>query len=106
MQVLAAALLTLILSTRTLTGDVNRCPYGCECSEWRSYSVSCSEIDTMPTFPANTETLRLLETRLTSVPQNAFSNMVNVSIIYLSVDVSLRRLEKHSFYNLKKITHM
>ncbi|XP_037393297.1 thyrotropin receptor isoform X2 [Pygocentrus nattereri] len=95
------------------------CPYGCECSEWRSYSVSCSEIDTMPTFPANTETLcglsnynetterrRLLETRLTSVPQNAFSNMVNISIIYLSVDVSLRRLEKHSFYNLKKITHI
>ncbi|XP_066532494.1 thyrotropin receptor isoform X2 [Hoplias malabaricus] len=48
----------------------------------------------------------LYETRLTSVPQDAFVNMVNVSVISLSVDVTLKRLEKHSFYNLKKIKHI
>ncbi|KAI4893398.1 hypothetical protein NFI96_010130 [Prochilodus magdalenae] len=63
MQVLAAALLTLILSARTLTGDAVRCPVGCECSEWRSTYVSCSELDAVPVFPANTETLITLETQ-------------------------------------------
>uniref|UniRef100_A0A3B1K2T5 Thyrotropin receptor n=1 Tax=Astyanax mexicanus TaxID=7994 RepID=A0A3B1K2T5_ASTMX len=89
-----------------LGGDSDLCPDGCECSEWRSFSVSCSEIGAIPMFPAKTETLRLYETRLTSVPKDAFANMVNISVIYLSVDVSLRRIEKHSFYNLKKITHI
>ncbi|XP_046729425.1 thyrotropin receptor isoform X1 [Silurus meridionalis] len=49
---------------------------------------------------------RLYETRLSSVPEDAFASMVNISLIYLSVDVTLRRLEKHSFFNLKKITHI
>ncbi|KAJ8411777.1 hypothetical protein AAFF_G00154150 [Aldrovandia affinis] len=33
-------------------------------------------------------------------------NMVNISRIYISVDVILKRLEKHSFYNLMKVTHI
>ncbi|XP_072535869.1 thyrotropin receptor isoform X2 [Salminus brasiliensis] len=106
MQVLATVLIILNLLTGTLTGDIDRCPHGCECSEWRSYSVSCRDIDAMPMFPASTETLHLYETRLTSVPEDAFANIVNISLIYLSVDVSLRRIEKHSFYNLRKITHI
>ncbi|KTF81834.1 hypothetical protein cypCar_00047272 [Cyprinus carpio] len=48
----------------------------------------------------------LYESSLPTVPQDAFANMVNISRIYLSVDVSLSRLEKHSFYNLRKLTHI
>ncbi|KAG9282531.1 thyrotropin receptor [Astyanax mexicanus] len=107
MRGLGSALVTLYsLLSVALGGDSDLCPDGCECSEWRSFSVSCSEIGAIPMFPAKTETLRLYETRLTSVPKDAFANMVNISVIYLSVDVSLRRIEKHSFYNLKKITHI
>ncbi|XP_045915992.1 thyrotropin receptor isoform X5 [Micropterus dolomieu] len=32
--------------------------------------------------------------------------MVNISRIYISVDMTLQRLEKHSFYSLRKITHI
>uniref|UniRef100_A0A4W4GT60 Thyrotropin receptor n=1 Tax=Electrophorus electricus TaxID=8005 RepID=A0A4W4GT60_ELEEL len=106
MQIFAATLITLILSTGTLTGDVNRCPYGCECSEWRRCSVSCSDIETIPIFPADTDTLHLFETRLASVPEDAFANMKNISVIYLSVDDTLKKLEKHSFYSLKNIMHI
>ncbi|KAL1254340.1 hypothetical protein QQF64_016569, partial [Cirrhinus molitorella] len=78
----------------------------CECSQWKAFAISCMGIDVIPTFPLMTEFLSLYETSLTTVPQDAFANMANISRIYLSVDVSLSKLEKHSFYNLKKLTHI
>ncbi|CAM9341733.1 unnamed protein product, partial [Lampetra planeri] len=48
----------------------------------------------------------LFETRLSSVPAEAFADLVNVSRIYISVDVTLRRLERHSFHNLRKVSHI
>nr|AAN01360.1 thyroid-stimulating hormone receptor [Clarias gariepinus] len=105
MRLFALVLIT-VFSHQTCSEDFNSCPKGCECTEWKGYYVSCTDIGTMPRFPGNTETLHLYETRLSSVPQDAFVNMVNISLIYLSVDVTLRRLEKHSFYALKKITHI
>uniref|UniRef100_A0A8C9U4I2 Thyrotropin receptor n=1 Tax=Scleropages formosus TaxID=113540 RepID=A0A8C9U4I2_SCLFO len=81
-------------------------PHTCDCSEWNTWAVSCFDVDLIPALPESTETLRLLETRLHSVNQDAFANMVNISHIYISVDVTLKSLEKHSFYNLKKITHI
>ncbi|XP_026773200.1 thyrotropin receptor [Pangasianodon hypophthalmus] len=105
MRLFALVLMTFF-STRTCTGGINNCPNGCECTDWRGYYASCTDIATLPRFPANTETLRLYETRLSSIPQDAFVDMVNISLIYLSVDVTLRSLEKHSFFNLKKITHI
>ncbi|KAJ8341241.1 hypothetical protein SKAU_G00335320 [Synaphobranchus kaupii] len=60
----------------------------------------------MPTFPASTETLWLLETRMTTVPCDAFMNTVNISSIYIHGDVILKRLEKHSFHKLMKVTHI
>ncbi|CAN9507646.1 unnamed protein product [Ophioblennius macclurei] len=82
------------------------CPAVCECSEWRTHTISCYDIDILPRFPASTETLWLFETRLLSLPGDAFANMVNISRIHLSVDVKLRRLERHAFYGLRKITHI
>ncbi|XP_076874272.1 LOW QUALITY PROTEIN: thyrotropin receptor [Brachyhypopomus gauderio] len=106
MQIFASAVITLILSSGTLAEDINSCPYGCECSQWRRLSVSCSDIEAVPVFPADTETLHLYETRLPSVPEDAFANMKNISVMYLSVDDALKKLEKHSFYNLKNIMHI
>ncbi|XP_050995377.1 thyrotropin receptor isoform X2 [Labeo rohita] len=96
----------LILSLMCVIGYTKSCPHSCECSQWKAFSVSCMGIDVIPTFPLMTEFLSLYETRLTTVPQDAFANMVNISRIHLSVDVSLSRLEKHSFYNLRKLTHI
>ncbi|XP_061119222.1 thyrotropin receptor-like [Conger conger] len=95
-----------VISPAYILGDSEPCPAICECSEWMTYTISCFDIDVMPTFPASTETLWLLETRLTAVPHDAFVNMVNISGIYIYGDVILKRLEKHSFYNLMKATHI
>ncbi|XP_065124958.1 thyrotropin receptor [Paramisgurnus dabryanus] len=99
-------LLVLMLSPVCVMGHFMSCPRGCECSQWKSFSVSCTDIDVIPTFPAITEAINFYETSLTTVPQDAFANLVNISRIYLSVDVFLSRLEKHAFYNLRKITHI
>eukprot|EP00063_Salmo_salar_P086699 XP_014061534.1 PREDICTED: thyrotropin receptor [Salmo salar] len=106
LQVITWALFTLVtLPIETLV-DFDSCPTVCDCSERKTYTISCFDIDVIPTFPASTDTLWLLETRLKSVPGDVFSNLVNISRIYISVDLTLKRLERHSFYNLKKITHI
>uniref|UniRef100_H3C6J9 Thyrotropin receptor n=1 Tax=Tetraodon nigroviridis TaxID=99883 RepID=H3C6J9_TETNG len=104
---LRCALLALVLlPVGGCSEAADSCPAVCECSEWRSRTISCFDIDILPRFPANTEILWLFETRLTSVKADTFSSMVNISRIYLSVDVTLQKLEKHSFYSLRKITHI
>ncbi|XP_064178886.1 thyrotropin receptor-like isoform X1 [Anguilla rostrata] len=105
-QYFMSVLFTLFMSPANILGDSDSCPAVCECSEWKTYTISCFYIDAMPTFPASTEMLWLLETRLATVPRDAFMNMVNISEIYIYGDVILKRLEKHSFYNLMKVTHI
>uniref|UniRef100_A0A8C7RT20 Thyrotropin receptor n=1 Tax=Oncorhynchus mykiss TaxID=8022 RepID=A0A8C7RT20_ONCMY len=82
LQVITCALFTLVTLPIKTLGDTDSCPTVCECSEWKTYTISCFDIDVIPTFPTSTET------------------------IYISVDVTLAGLERHSFYNLKKITHI
>uniref|UniRef100_A0A674F4Z1 Thyroid stimulating hormone receptor n=1 Tax=Salmo trutta TaxID=8032 RepID=A0A674F4Z1_SALTR len=82
LQVITCALFTLVTLPINTLGDTDSCPTVCECSEWKTYTISCFDIDVIPTFPTSTET------------------------IYISVDVTLAGLERHSFYNLKKITHI
>ncbi|KAM8832563.1 thyrotropin receptor [Spinachia spinachia] len=101
MQVLTCALFALVSASQA-----ESCPAVCECSEWDTHTISCFDIGILPRFPAGTETLWLFETHLSAVPTDAFANMVNISRIYISVDVMLQRLERHSFYSLKKITHI
>ncbi|XP_026147335.1 thyrotropin receptor isoform X2 [Carassius auratus] len=103
---MATNVLSMLLSVVCVIGYTNSCPRNCECSQWKAFVVSCMNIDVIPTFPPKTEFLSLYESSLMSVPQDAFANMVNISRIYLSVDVSLSRLEKHSFHNLRKLTHI
>ncbi|KAM4521547.1 thyrotropin receptor [Odontesthes bonariensis] len=105
MQVITCALFTLVSLSRAAS-DADSCPAVCECSEWRTHTISCFDIDILPRFPASTETLWLFETRLLSVPTDAFASTINISRIYISVDVKLQRLEKHSFNSLRKITHI
>ncbi|XP_071781028.2 thyrotropin receptor [Centroberyx gerrardi] len=106
MQVITCALFTLVSLPISAVSEPESCPSVCDCSEWKAYTISCFDIDTLPRFPASTEILWLLETRLSSVPADAFAYMVNISRIYISVDVMLERLERHSFYSLRKITHI
>uniref|UniRef100_A0A8C8CB09 Thyrotropin receptor n=1 Tax=Oncorhynchus tshawytscha TaxID=74940 RepID=A0A8C8CB09_ONCTS len=82
LQVITCALFTLVTLPIKTLGNTDSCPTVCECSEWKTYTISCFDIDVIPTFPTSTET------------------------IYISVDVTLAGLERHSFYNLKKITHI
>ncbi|KAK7895861.1 hypothetical protein WMY93_021186 [Mugilogobius chulae] len=60
----------------------------------------------MPEFPVNTQELWLLETKLSSVPQDAFAYLLNISHIYIFNDNTLRHLEKYSFYNLPRVRHI
>ncbi|XP_022620292.1 thyrotropin receptor [Seriola dumerili] len=106
MQVITCALFMLVTLPVSSVSEADSCPAVCECSEWRTHTISCFDIDILPRFPASTETLWLFETRLSAVPADVFANMVNISRIYMSVDVKLQRLERHSFYNLRKITHI
>ncbi|KAG7509538.1 thyrotropin receptor [Solea senegalensis] len=100
------ALFTLLCEPVLAVSEADSCPAVCECSEWQTHTISCFDIDFLPRFPASTETLWLFETRLSSVPADAFANMVNISMIYISVDVTLQRLERHSFYSLRKVTQI
>ncbi|XP_068199130.1 thyrotropin receptor [Antennarius striatus] len=106
MQVITCALFTLITLPISAASEADSCPAVCECCEWRTHTISCFDIDILPRFPASTETLWLFETRLSSVQADAFSSMVNISKIYISVDVMLQRLERHSFHSLMEITHI
>ncbi|XP_075993497.1 thyrotropin receptor [Genypterus blacodes] len=107
MQVIRCMFLTLLsLPVSSVPAAAEYCPAVCECSEWKAHTISCFDIDILPRFPASTETLWLLETRLSTLPADAFANMVNISMIYISVDVTLERLERHSFSSLRKITHI
>ncbi|XP_053880834.1 thyrotropin receptor isoform X5 [Malaclemys terrapin pileata] len=47
-----------------------------------------------------------METHLRTIPSGAFSNLPNISRIYISIDATLQRVEAHSFYNLSKVTHI
>ncbi|KAJ3606594.1 hypothetical protein NHX12_026115 [Muraenolepis orangiensis] len=105
MEVLAGVLVSLVSLVPTGSSSLS-CPAVCECSRWRLLTITCFDLHTLPRFPASTETLWLLETRLPSVPTDVFSHMVNLSKISISVDSRLQRLERHSFYSLEKITHI
>ncbi|KYO19755.1 hypothetical protein Y1Q_0021029 [Alligator mississippiensis] len=84
-----------------------RCPpAACECSDWDRHKVTCKETRSMPSLPRDTQTLRLMETHLRTIPSEAFSDLPNISRIYISIDATLHRLEAHSFYSLSKVTHI
>uniref|UniRef100_A0A669PG91 Thyrotropin receptor n=1 Tax=Phasianus colchicus TaxID=9054 RepID=A0A669PG91_PHACC len=84
-----------------------RCPSAfCECSDWDDYKITCRDIHFIPSLPEDTQTLRFMETHLRTIPSEAFSNLPNISRIYISIDETLRSLEAHSFNSLSKVTHI
>nr|7T9I_R Chain R, Thyrotropin receptor [Homo sapiens]7T9M_R Chain R, Thyrotropin receptor [Homo sapiens]7T9N_R Chain R, Thyrotropin receptor [Homo sapiens] len=78
----------------------------CECHQEEDFRVTCKDIQRIPSLPPSTQTLKLIETHLRTIPSHAFSNLPNISRIYVSIDVTLQQLESHSFYNLSKVTHI
>ncbi|XP_050925074.1 thyrotropin receptor-like [Lates calcarifer] len=77
----------------------------CHC-DWNIHSVSCFGAEVMPVFHSSTQEVWLVGSKLSSIPQNAFANLNNISHIYISDDDTLRYLEKHSFHNLSRVTHI
>uniref|UniRef100_A0A8C0VZB0 Thyrotropin receptor n=2 Tax=Castor canadensis TaxID=51338 RepID=A0A8C0VZB0_CASCN len=75
-----------------------------------SMGLSCTGITSpLPIVETNCVTYfhrKLIETHLKTIPSHAFSNLPNISRIYLSIDATLQQLESHSFYNLSKMTHI
>uniref|UniRef100_A0A3Q0S049 Thyrotropin receptor n=1 Tax=Amphilophus citrinellus TaxID=61819 RepID=A0A3Q0S049_AMPCI len=94
---------TFIIVKTTL--HLEYCPPQCQC-EWETHSVSCFGVEVMPVFHSSTKEVWLKGTKLSSIPENAFENLANISQIYISDDSTLRYLERHSFYNLSTVTHI
>ncbi|XP_046869702.1 thyrotropin receptor-like [Hypomesus transpacificus] len=82
------------------------CPPFCDCTNWDIRTISCFKIEVLPSFHPSTTHLWLEETRLSSIPPDAFANMVNISHIYIFDDESLKLLDRHSFHNLPKASHI
>ncbi|XP_043929969.1 thyrotropin receptor isoform X2 [Protopterus annectens] len=93
-------------SVEELQPTTSPCPSPCECSEWQALKVTCRQIGTLPSFPAATETLRFMETQLQKIPSGAFTNLPNISRIYITIDITLQKLEAFAFNNLMKVTHI
>ncbi|XP_038603987.1 thyrotropin receptor [Tachyglossus aculeatus] len=88
-------------------GDGELCPASlCECSDWNKFKITCKDIHFIPRIPQDTQTLGFMETHLKTIHREAFSNLPNISRIYVSIDATLERLETHSFYSLRKLTHI
>ncbi|NXV54166.1 TSHR protein, partial [Uria aalge] len=96
-------LLVLVLCSQ----GTERCPSAfCECSDWDDYKITCRDIHFIPRLPEDTQTLRFMETHLRTIPSDAFSNLPNISRIYISIDETLQSLEAHSFNSLSQVTHI
>ncbi|KAK6304788.1 hypothetical protein J4Q44_G00253740 [Coregonus suidteri] len=107
MNLIIRMFILFIASAVNTTDNIDFCPTFCDCTKWESTkTVSCFETDVLPAFHPSTKELWLVETRLTSISQDAFANLVNISHIYISDDESLRSLERHSFHKLPKAIHI
>ncbi|XP_078144124.1 thyrotropin receptor-like [Centroberyx gerrardi] len=98
-------LIFIFITSVEATLHLEYCPVHCQC-EWETHSVSCFGVEVMPVFHPSTEEVWMVETRLSSIPQDAFANLFNISHIYISDDETLRLLERHSFHNLPWATHI
>uniref|UniRef100_A0A3Q3LEH6 Thyrotropin receptor n=1 Tax=Labrus bergylta TaxID=56723 RepID=A0A3Q3LEH6_9LABR len=111
MQVIACALFTLLFLSISAESEADFCPKGCKC-EWTTLTIFCMDIDILPRFPASMETLWLLETRLSSVPADAFANMVNISRISVHKVRELRNaksltyVDPEAFKNLPNLKYL
>ncbi|XP_070706264.1 thyrotropin receptor-like [Pempheris klunzingeri] len=99
------SLVFFIFSSVQVALPLECCPTDCQC-DWDIHSVSCFGSEVMPVFHSSTQEVWLVGTKLSSIPQNAFSNLVNISHIYISDDDTLRYLERHSFHKLSRATHI
>uniref|UniRef100_A0A3Q3IIG0 Thyrotropin receptor n=2 Tax=Monopterus albus TaxID=43700 RepID=A0A3Q3IIG0_MONAL len=98
-------LLFFIFVAVEATLSLEYCPTHCQC-DWDIHTVSCFGAETMPVFHSSTQQVWLVGTKLSSIPQNAFTNLANISHIYISDDDTLKYLERHSFYNLSTVIHI
>ncbi|XP_034566345.1 thyrotropin receptor-like [Notolabrus celidotus] len=101
----ALNLLYFILCCVNVSLLLDFCPTRCQCDP-EVHSISCFGAEVLPLFHSSTEEVWLVGTKLSTIPANAFSNLTNISHIYISDDETLRYLERHSFFNLSRLTHV
>uniref|UniRef100_A0A8C7DI77 Thyroid stimulating hormone receptor n=1 Tax=Oncorhynchus kisutch TaxID=8019 RepID=A0A8C7DI77_ONCKI len=81
MNLIIRMFILFIASPVDSTDNIDVCPTFCDCTKWDSTkTVSCFEIDVLPAFHPSTKELWLVETRLTSISQDAFC--VRITLIY------------------------
>uniref|UniRef100_A0A8C6U5W1 Thyrotropin receptor n=1 Tax=Neogobius melanostomus TaxID=47308 RepID=A0A8C6U5W1_9GOBI len=80
------ALFALVMLPMCVAAEAEACPESCECDPGALY-ISCTDIDQLPRFPESTENLFICSR-------------------YISVDMALERLERHSFLGLRKVYHI
>ncbi|XP_040915608.1 thyrotropin receptor-like isoform X2 [Toxotes jaculatrix] len=98
-------LLVFIFIGVELAVPLDYCPTHCQC-DWDIHGVSCFGAEVMPVFHSSTKEVWLVGTKLSSLPQNAFANLTDISHIYISDDETLKYLERHAFHNLSSVTHI
>ncbi|XP_067340278.1 thyrotropin receptor-like isoform X2 [Channa argus] len=98
-------LLFFSLITLKVTFPLEYCPTLCQCN-WDINHVTCFGAEVMPVFHSSTQELWLEGTKLSSIPQNAFAYLSNISHIYISDDDTLKYVERHSFHNLSRVNHI
>uniref|UniRef100_A0A667XWI8 Thyroid stimulating hormone receptor n=1 Tax=Myripristis murdjan TaxID=586833 RepID=A0A667XWI8_9TELE len=81
------------------------CPAHCQC-ERDTHSVSCFGLEVMPSFHASTEEVWLMETRLWSIPQDAFANLVNISHIEIRNIKALSHIDPEAFMDLPNLKYL
>lgn len=57
LQPVRCALFALVALCAGAALQDESCPGVCECSEWKTHTISCFDIDALPKFPASTETV-------------------------------------------------
>uniref|UniRef100_A0A672ZBJ8 Thyrotropin receptor n=1 Tax=Sphaeramia orbicularis TaxID=375764 RepID=A0A672ZBJ8_9TELE len=105
MQVVTCAWFALVTVRliRSAASEAASCPPSCDCTEWKAHTISCADIDILPRFPASTETLWLFETRLSSVPAEAF---VGNHPIEIRNAKSLTYIDPEAFKNLPNLKYL
>nr|XP_060613231.1 thyrotropin receptor [Anolis sagrei ordinatus] len=98
--------LLILLEMGQRSQSTEECPSSCECLDGIHYKITCREIHFIPSLPQGTQILRFMETHLRTIPSEAFSNLPNISRIYISIDAVLQVLEASSFNSLNKVTHI
>ncbi|XP_033952172.1 thyrotropin receptor-like isoform X2 [Pseudochaenichthys georgianus] len=97
--------LFFIVCTVEVSVLLEYCPTGCQC-DWDIYSVSCFGAEVIPPFHSSTREVWMVGTQLSSIPENAFSNLPNISHIQLTGIKTLSHIDQEAFKDLPNLKYL